>query len=382
MLPSHAPLDPQVLTQYVVWGGLVLGLVLGAVGQATRFCVRGAIADWVVLRSPGRLVSWLLAIAVGAIAVQALASSGLLDATHTLAWSERFPWPSYLLGGLLFGYGMILANGCPQRCLVKAGAGNLRAAAVLVLAAIFAIMTLRGAFAPLRVNHLDALGITLAGPQDAGSVVARATGVAPGVVRWIVVAAIVAGVLAFAWRVRGALSAGHWVGGIVVGLLLGAAFVLTGSIGYLAENPDTLEPAWLGTQSHRPEGLSFSAPLGHALDLLTLWTDQSTVATFGVMVALGVLVGSFASAKWRGEFKLETFQTPGDMGAHALGALLMGFGGITALGCSIGNGVTGLALLSCGSVLAVAGICAGAWLALKRQVRREALAGGAVAAAR
>jgi hypothetical protein len=182
--------------------------------------------------------------------------------------------------------------------------------------------------------------------------------------------------------VRRALAAGHWIGGIAVGLLLGAAFVLTGFVGYLAENPETLEPAWLGTQSHRPEGLSFAAPLGHALDLLTLWTDQSTVATFGVMVALGVLVGSFASAKWRGDFHLETFKTPREMGAHALGALLMGFGGVTALGCSIGNGVTGLALLSCGSALAVAGICAGAWLALAQRVKREAAAGAPVAAAR
>lgn len=382
MPASPSAPDPQTLTHVVVWGGLGLGLVLGAVGQATRFCVRGAIADWLVLRSPGRLVSWLLAIVVGAIAVQALAAAGGFDPARTIFWSDRLLWASSLAGGLLFGYGMILAGGCPQRCLVKAGSGNLRAAATLVVVAIAASMTLRGAFAVPRANLLDALAIPLAGPQDLGGIVGRALAVPAALVRFIVVAAATAGVLFYAWHVRRSLRPAHWIGGIAVGLLLAAAFYLTGGIGFLAENPDTLEPAWLGTQSHRPEGLSFAAPLAHALDLLTLWSDKATIATFGVTLALGVLAGSFASARLRGEFRLESFKTPQELGAHTAGAILMGFGGVTALGCSIGNGVTGLALLSAGSVLAVAGICAGAWLALRRQQRAGALAATALAAAR
>jgi hypothetical protein len=186
-----AELDPRSLTLFVVWGGLALGLALGAVGQATRFCVRGAIADWVVFRGPGRLVAWLLAIAVGALAVQALATSGLLDAGRTIYWSERFPWLSYLVGGLLFGYGMILAGGCPQRCLVKAGQGNLKAAATLIVVAIVALMTLRGAFAPVRAGTLDAVAVTLAGPQDLGGVVGRALSLSPTVVRWALTSALV-----------------------------------------------------------------------------------------------------------------------------------------------------------------------------------------------
>ncbi|MDE2604506.1 MAG: YeeE/YedE family protein [Burkholderiales bacterium] len=358
--------DPSSLTRLVVWGGLALGLVLGSVGQATRFCVRGAIADWVQLRHPGRLVSWLLAIAVGAVAVQALAGMGAFDASRTIGWGERFPWLSYLLGGLLFGYGMILAGGCPQRCLVKAGSGNLKALLTLVLVAIASLMTLRGAFAVPRAEWLDASAVTLAGSQDLGAVLGRALALPPQGLRWGVTLAVTAGVLALAWRVRAQLRPAHWIGGIAVGLLVAAAFYLTGHLGYLAENPDTLEPAWLGTQSKRPEGLSFAAPLAHALDLLTLWTDRATVATFGVTLALGVLLGAFATAKLRGDFRIESFRKPGELGAHAAGAVLMGFGGVTALGCSLGNGVTGLALLSSGSLLAVAGICAGAWLALRR----------------
>lgn len=374
-----AELDPRALTQIVVWGGLALGLALGAVGQATRFCVRGAIADWIVFRGPGRLVSWLLAIAVGAIAVQALVSAGLFDAGRTIYWSERFPWLSYLVGGLLFGYGMILAGGCPQRCLVKAGQGNLKAAAVLVVVAIVSLMTLRGALAPVRTGVLDAVGATLSGPQDLGGVLGRAFSVAPDVLRWAITSALAAAVFVLAWRVRSRIDPSHWIGGILVGLLVGAAFFLTGSIGFIPEHPETLEAAWLGTQSRRPEALSFSAPLGHALDLLTLWSDKATVATFGVTLSLGVLLGAFATARVRRDFKLESFRTPRELGEHAAGGVLMGFGGITALGCSIGNGVTGLAMLSTGALLAVVGISAGAWLALARQVRASEAASASLA---
>jgi uncharacterized membrane protein YedE/YeeE len=357
----------------------VLGLALGAVGQATRFCVRGAIADWMVFRGPGRLVSWLLAVAVGAVAVQALVSAGLLDAGRTIYWSDRFPWASYLVGGALFGYGMVLAGGCPQRCLVKAGQGNLRAAVALVIVAIAALMTLRGALAPVRVRFLDTMSITLGGTQDLGAVLARAVGGSPDLLRWGLTAALAASVVALAWRVRGRLGAGDWAGGVAVGLLAGAAFYVTGHAGFLPEHPETLEAAWLGTQSRRPEALSFAAPMGHALDLLTMWSDASTTATFGVTLALGVLVGSFVTARLRGGFHVESFRSPRDVVEHAGGALLMGFGGVTALGCSVGNGVTGLAMLSTGAGLAVAGITAGAWLALTRQVRATEKAGSPLA---
>jgi len=361
--------DPSTLANFVVLGGLVLGLVLGAVGQATRFCVRGAIADWVIFRGPARLVSWLLAIAVGAVCLQVLISGGLLDASRTVAWSERVVWLSYLVGGLLFGYGMILSGGCPQRCLVKAGAGNLKAAVALVILAVVALMTLRGAFAGLRAQYLDSFAWELAGPQDLGGIVSRALGFDASLLRLIFSLVLLAVVLAFAWRVRRSLEPAHWVGGVAVGLLLAGAFFLTGSIGFLSEHPDRLEPAWLGTQSRRPEGLSFSAPLASALDLLTLWSDRATVATFGVTLALGVLVGSHLSARLRGELRLESFTTPKELVSHAAGATLMGFGGVTAVGCSLGNGVTGLALLSFGSALAVTGIVAGAWLAIKVEDR-------------
>ncbi|MDB5751073.1 MAG: putative rane protein [Ramlibacter sp.] len=374
--------DPASLSRLVIFGALAIGLVLGVVGQASRFCVRGAVADWVELRRPGRMVAWLLAIAVGAVAVQGLIGFGLIDGTRVLSWSDRLVWLSALVGGLLFGAGMILAGGCPQRCLVKAGSGNLKAAATLLIVAIASAMTLRGLFATPRAEWLDRFSVSLGTPQDLGSLVAGATGASPQAVRWTLAWLALAGVLTLGWRLRRAVGKGDWVGGILVGLLVAAALYLTGNIGFLPEHPETLEPAWLGTQSRRPEGLSFAAPMAHALDLLTLWTDNSMVATFGVMLAVGVLVGAAVSARLRGEFRLESFRSPGEVGSHTAGAMLMGFGGVTALGCSIGNGVTGMAMLSSGALLATAGIVAGAWVVLRWRQRGQLVARPAAGALR
>ena len=129
-----------------------------------------------------------------------------------------------------------------------------------------------------------------------------------------------------------------------------------------------LEPSWSGTYSHRPEALTFAAPLAHSLDLLTLWSDQNNKLSYGVMVCLGTLLGSGAMALLRKEFRWESFQNPRDMGNHLIGGLLMGFGGVTAMGCSIGQGVTGLSLQSAGACLAVGGIVLGTWLALRLQL--------------
>lgn len=368
----------QGATQLVIWGALLLGLVFGAVGQWSRFCVRGAIADWVVERQPGRLSSWLVAIVVAAIGTQALIALGWFDATQSIPWTERFVWLSYLVGGTVFGYGMILARGCPQRSLVKAGAGDLRAIVTLLVVSISALMTLRGLLALPRTQWLDSQAVSLGRPQDLGTLLGGAGGLGDAATRWLLVAALVVAAGAWLWRTRAHTSAVQWVGGGLIGLLVPAAWYLTGHLGFIAEHPDTLEATWLGTQSHRPEGLSFIAPLGAALDLLTLWTDRNNVVTFGVTLSLGVLAGSLASALLRRDFKVEGFDSPRQLIEHLVGGTLMGFGGVTALGCSIGQGLTGLAMLSAGACLAVAGIVFGAWAALQTPARRNSRGAKAV----
>ncbi|MEO8281358.1 MAG: YeeE/YedE family protein [Ideonella sp.] len=362
----------QGATQLVIWGALLIGLLFGALGQWSRFCVRGAIADWVLERKPGRLASWMLAVLVAAIGTQLLIAQGLFDASKSVAWTDRFVWASYLVGGAVFGYGMILARGCPQRSLVKAGAGDMRAIVTLLVVSISAQMTLRGLFAKPRTQLLDSSAVQLAGPQDLGSLLGGATDFGASATRWLILAVLAAALITWLLRARRNTSARQWIGGLLIGLLVPAAWYLSGHLGFIAEHPDTLEATWLGTQSHRPEGLSFIAPLAASLDLLTLWTDQNTIVTFGVMLSLGVLLGSLSSALLRRDFRVESFESPRQLVEHLVGGVLMGFGGVTALGCSIGQGLTGLAMLSAGAFLAVAGIVFGAWSALRIQTRNSA----------
>ena len=364
------PLSPAAATQAVLWGGLLIGLVLGALAQATRFCTMGALADWFAFGGKARLMMWVLAVAVAAAATSVLIAAAWLDATRTVAWSERLLWLSYLVGGLLFGCGMVLASGCPQRNLVRAGAGSLKAWVTLGVAAVAAEMSLRGVLAEARVRLLDAAGVQLGHPQDLGSLLSGLAGGTPGGWRWAVLAALLAASAAALWRNRASMDGLHWLGGLGVGLLVAAAWALTGHVGYVPEHPETLEAVWMGTYSHRPEGLTFAAPVAHGLDLLTLWSDRNNTLSFGVTVSLGVLLGSAASALLRREFHVESFQGTADLGNHLAGGLLMGFGGVTALGCSIGQGISGLSLLSAGSCLAVAGIVGGAWGALRLQAWR------------
>lgn len=361
----NLPLNPEAATSAVLWGALLLGALLGAAGQTSRFCVRGAIADWAVHGSRSRMAEWVLVVAVAAVGTQLLIALQGFDATRSLAWSNRFAWASYLVGGLLFGYGMVLAAGCPQRSLVKAGSGNLRAVVTLIVAGIAAQMTLRGVFSEARAKSVDALAVPLPGSQDVGSLLSATVPLPAATLRLAVLVLLLGLAAAWLWRRRHELSRVQWAAGVLIGLLVPAAYWLTGQVGYLPEHPETLEAAWLGTQSRRPEALTFTAPIAHTLDLLTYWSDRNTTASFGVLLTVGVLIGSHLSSRWRREFKLESFASREELRDHLLGGLLMGVGGVTAAGCSVGQGVTGLAMLSAGAALAVAGITAGALLALK-----------------
>lgn len=363
------PLSPDAATHLVLWGGLVLGGMLGAAAQATRFCTMGGLADWFVYQGTPRLMMWVLAVAVAAPLSMALVLTGTVDLQRAVPWGDQFLWLSYLVGGASLGVGMVLASGCPQRNLVRAGSGSLRAWVTLLVIAVSAQMTLRGLFAQWRVAYLDSSAVALAGPQDLGYLLSTVSTLSPSHWRWAVVAAVALGAAALLWRARREMDAAHWVGGVAVGLIVPAAWLLTGLVGYLPEHPDTLEPAWQATATRRPEALNFTAPMAHSLDLLTLWSDRNTLASFGVMLCLGVVLGAALSAKLRGEFRVEGFKDVADLRNHVVGGVLIGFGGVTAMGCSIGQGVSGLSLLSGGAVLAVAGMALGVWATLKWQMR-------------
>lgn len=361
--------SPESLTLIVLIGGAVLGAVFGAAVQATRFCTMGAIADLVSFGDATRLRMWVGAALLALLGTQALIGLGGADLSMSVYTSRRLNWLSQALGGAMFGVGMVLAGGCPSRNLTRLGGGNLKALVVLIVTGLVAQMSLRGVFAAPRANGLDQVAFNLAGPQDLPSWLARATGASSDTVRLLLVLAIAVPVAVWLFRGADFRRPAAWLGSVVVGAVVVAAWALTGVVGHLAEHPQTLEPAWLGTASRRPEALSFVAPTAHLLDLLTLWSDRSTALSFGVAVLLGTVAGAAASARLRGEFHWESFRTLRDLSQHLVGAALMGLGGVLALGCSIGQGLSGVSLLSAGSLLAVAAIVVGAWVALRQQAR-------------
>ncbi|HWH73566.1 MAG TPA: YeeE/YedE family protein [Methylibium sp.] len=360
-------IDVASLTQQVLLAGFALGALFGAVAQRTRFCTMGAIADLVGFGDASRLRLWLWAVLVAALGTQALIVFGGVALEGSVNGGRHLNPAALALGGALFGFGMVLASGCPSRALVRLGGGNLKALVVLVGVGLVAQMALRGVFALPRVELLEPLAFALAGPQDLGSWLARVSGLAPAAARAVVGAALG---LPLAWwllREREFRRAEPLLGGLALGAVVVAAWWVTGALGHLAEHPETLEPAWLATGSHRPEALSFVAPAASLLELLTLWSDRSTTLSFGAATLLGVLVGAGATALLRREFRWEGFANPRDLAQHLIGAALMGLGGVLALGCSIGQGLSGLSLLAAGSFIAVAGIVAGALAALRYQ---------------
>lgn len=358
----------------VVLGGFILGFVFGAVANRTNFCTMGAVSDIVNMGSWGRMRMWLLAIAVAILGTHALQLAGLIDLSSSFYVRPNVTWISYVVGGLLFGIGMTLGSGCGSKTLVRIGGGNLKSVVVFVFLGIAAYMTLKGLFAVWRVTFLDPLATDLSrhaiARQDLPTLISAAAGTGARATEIAVALAVAGALLAFVFRDREfRASADHIVGGLVIGLVIVAGWYVTGHLGY-GENPETLENTFVATNSHNIESLSFVAPVGYVLELMMLWTDQSLHVSFGIAAVAGIVLGSAAYALASRTFRWEGFAGPSDTASHVVGGLLMGFGGVTALGCTIGQGLTGFSTLALGSILTFLAIVAGSALTMKVQYWR------------
>jgi len=362
--------DPAALASTVVWGAFALAFVFGAVANKTHFCTMGAVSDVVNMGDWNRMRMWLLAIAVAIAGASVLQLAGWVDVSKSIYAVPRFTWLSYVVGGALFGVGMTLASGCGSRTLVRIGGGNLKSLVVAIVLAISAYMTLKGLFAVFRVAALDPVGATFSGPQDLPSLLAPALGVGRNTLLVSLAAVIVAGLLVFIFKSRDFLTFDNVLGGTVVGLVVVGCWILSGHVGHLPEDPATLEEKFLATNSGRMESFSFVAPFAYLLELLMLWSDKSRTVTVGVAAVLGMLAGSFAWSLASRSFRLESFRDAEDLISHIAGAVLMGFGGVLALGCTIGQGISGVSTLALGSFLAFFAIVVGAAATMKFQYWR------------
>ena len=362
--------DIQSTTTMLLWAAFGLSAAFGALAQRTHFCTMGAIADVVNMGDWTRMRMWVLAIAVAVIGFNGMVGLGWIEARHSIYASPQLLWLSSLLGGLLFGFGMVLASGCGSKSLVRLGGGNLKALVVLIVLGVAAFATLRGLTAVWRVATVDAVVLQLPQGQDLPSLVAASIGAPVRSVAWLLGLAV--GLVLVGWVLRkpeGRTSA-VWLGGAGIGGVVVAMWWLSGHVGHVLEHPVTLEETFLATNSHRMEALSMVAPVGYALDWLLYFSDASKVLTMGIVSVGGVLVGSAVVAWVTRSFRWEGFANAEDMANHLLGATLMGIGGVTALGCTVGQGLSGISTLSLGSMLALAGIAAGGVAALRYQLWR------------
>lgn len=329
--------------ELVLWAGLAIGLVFGACGQVSGFCLQRGLTEFWSGKHGYKLHAFALALAVALIGTDILAATGTVDLSGSLYLMPSYSWLLLPLGGLMFGYGMSLANGCGARALVLLGQGNLRSLVVLLCLGIGAYMTLTGLLAPLRLWLGSLTGFT-------PSAVTVPQGLTRSVTAWVAAGVL----LAFALRGR---ASGHrardLTSGVVMGLLIVAGWIVTG---------------WLGADDFDPipvTSLTFIAPIGDTIQYAMIATGMSL--RFGITVVLGVVAGSFLTSLIRKQCCLEGFDSTRGMPRYIVGGLLMGSGGALALGCSIGQGLTGLSSLSYSSLIASLAIVIGARLNFKRK---------------
>jgi uncharacterized protein len=358
------------LTRGVLGASFGLSVLFGALLQRTHFCTMGAVSDLINLEDSTRLRMWALAVGVAVIGFQALVAFGGVQAANTVYAQPRMPVLALALGGWLFGVGMVLASGCGSKTLVRIGGGNLKSLVVLIVMGVAALAMMRGVPALARVNWIEPVSITLASGQDLPSLTASWVGLPVATAALGLAVLLGGGLCAWGLGTASARRGAAVLGGVGVGGCVVALWWVSGVWGFVPEHPETLEPTFLATNSRRMESFSMVGPAAYVLDWLTYASDTSRVVTVAMTMVPGVILGSWLVAWRSGEFRWESFRGTEDLVNHLVGAVLMGLGGVLAVGCTIGQGLSGLSTLSIGSGLATAFMLLGGWSALRYQIWR------------
>jgi uncharacterized membrane protein YedE/YeeE len=361
--------DSLPITTVIGLLAFIAGGAFGAVANRTNFCTMGAISDWVLMGDLRRMRAWMLAIAVAMVGTHALHASSLIDVDESIYRSADFGWFGAVLGGLMFGFGMTLAGGCGNKTLVRIGTGNLKSVYVFLVLGIAAYATLRGLTGVARIELETLTNVDLASmgyaSQGMEEFLAAASGLSAQALRWMLTA-ILAGGLAIWCFTSGAFrsSPRDVFAGFGIGTLIPVGWAITGIAG-----ADDFDPQPLAS-------FTFVAPIGESIQYLMTFTG-STIG-FGVAAVGGVIFGSLLTAIVTRSFHVEGFGDKSDMVRHTIGAGLMGIGGVLALGCTVGQGLSGMSTLALGSLIATISIVAGGVLGMK--YLEEGSLGGALKA--
>ncbi len=343
---------------YMMYGGLLIGTLLGAIVYLTNFCAMGSVSDLVNFGDWRRFRSWVLAGATAVVGVFVLQKMGVMNPRDSIFLTPNFTWIGFVSGGFIFGVGMVLSAGCVSRNLVRAGSGDLRSLMVLVIVGVFAFMTIGGLLGPWRVLFVNLGTVNLADSgmagQGFGDLLAKLSGMDAAdaqLYAFIGVAAIMLGYVFL--NKKFITSPVHIFAGVSIGLLAVAGWALTG----LAQDDFADVPVALTS-------LTFVQPTGSTLDYLMRFTAFETMA-FPVAVLLGTLLGGFVGSVIKRDTQLRTFNGEADTARNIIGAAMMGIGGVLALGCTLGQGVTGVSTLAMGSFITFAFLVIGGIVGMK-----------------
>ncbi len=345
-------------------GGLVIGIVFGAVVQRTNFCTMGSLSDMLNFGDGRRFRSWWLATATAVLGVALLRGPLGIDLSKTMYLSPTLDWAGAAIGGLMFGFGMVFAGGCASRNLVRIGTGDLRSLVVIVVVALTGYMAIGGLLGPTRAAIASATSIDLSAAgmasQSLGAFAARFLGLAPASADTIMAVVVAAAIAAWCFA-DGPFRTSpiHIVGGVGVGLCVLAGWMLTGlAVDDLADKPIT------------PGSLSFVRPAGDALEWMQRFT-AGRIPSFGVATVFGTIIGAFLTGAVQGKLKLATFFDVSDTLRNLFGAVLMGVGGVVATGCTVGQAVTGASTLALSSFIVFAGLILGGIAGMKTLERMD-----------
>ncbi len=330
-------------------GGLA-GIVIGAAARRDRFCTLAALERYWYANDSSGLRTWILAATVALIATQAMALTGMIDLQRTFYLSPNFGWTGAILGGLAFGFGMALVGTCGFGALVRLGGGSLRSLVVLLVLGLSALAAQRGLIAQGRVEIVDNLAadLSFAGDQSLGSIASALLGFDAR----LAVACLVAGLLLL-WIFSSA-DYRHRLGNIVTGGIIGLGV----AFGWLATT-------WIAQRAFEPvqiEAGSFVVPVGDTLVQFIAFTG--VLPDYGVGLVVGVALGAALVAWRKHDVRWEACDDARELGRHIVGAFLMGTGGVFAMGCTIGQGVTAASTLAISAPLVMLSIAIGARLGL------------------
>ena len=344
---------------------LLITTVLGAIMQKTSFCTLGAVSDGILMEDWSRMRQWCLAIGIAILGVALMSHLEWIDVSKSFYTGNRVLYLSTVIGSTLFGIGMVLASGCGSKTLVRIGGGNLKSIVVFIVLGLVAYMTMRGFLGMMKANTIDKVSLSLSTNQDLPSILSASFGIAKENLRSIL-ALIIGGVfIGFALLKKSFWSSENLLAGIGVGVAITAIWWVSGHYAHLTEDPNTLQEAFLVTNSGRMESLSFVAPYAFALDWMMFTSDKSKILTIGIVAVIGMIMGSAISSILSKNFRWESFRGVEDTANHLVGAALMGFGGVTAVGCTIGQGLSGLSTLALNSFIAFPGFILGAYIGLQ-----------------